>query len=191
MNIAFDIDRTIYDTDACYRRAFKTATDEHPFYGLERLGHAEELLIEDRTWFNPEFLMPNAIEQLKKLSNIASLYVCTARNSPIFRYGELLADTGLVVKDVLQCSNKAVECLNNNIDFIIDDDIINLRNHLQYIDVNPYYHTKFILYAGPGSSAYCYKQGIINPLTAKNTYVMTDWSEVHDIIHMEVTCNSL
>lgn len=187
MNIAFDIDRTVYNTDACFRDAFKKATSEYPFFGRERLGRAEELLIDDRIWFNPAYLNPVAMEILKGLSKDNSLYVCTMRNSPIYQYGELLADIGFVPKDILQCKNKAVTCFNNDIDFIIDDDMRNLESHLQYIDMNPHYTTKYILYVGEETSSAYYRQGKLNPLTVKNTYIMTEWTELPEIVN---SCNT-
>lgn len=186
MNIAFDIDRTVFDTDGCFRAAFSKACREHAFYEPERLGTAESILVDDRAWFNPEFLDKAAVAQLKSLSANNDLYVCTSHSHDVFHYGELLSDIGFPIADIIQCENKAVECLNHGIDFLIDDDMGNLEKHLSYKELNPHYKTKFIWCTSHLGVAEFYTPGKLNPLTVQDTYVMSDWSELPEIINTEV-----
>lgn len=171
MKIAVDIDNTLYDTDACSLSILKNRSREE----------AKLLADDTSTWFNPEFLIPEAVDALK---GNHTLYVCTARQTNLSRYDQLFKDTGLRFERIIQAgdySNKAQACLRNDIDILVDDNLENLRMHSLLFTIDPMYKTHFVLYLGHTSFDIDYVLGRTGK--TNNVSIMTNWNEFNSIIN--------
>ena len=79
IKLAIDIDDTTYDTRGCKEGIREIARDKFPTDVLARIKYEDELREDTNTWFNPDYLMPEAIRVLNSLQGEAELYICTAR----------------------------------------------------------------------------------------------------------------
>lgn len=156
--LAVDIDNTIYDTRRCEEDVRNLAQSKFPDDILARIKYEDKLSANHDTGFNPDYLIPAAIRVLKSLGDEVELYICTARYmTDMSYYTKLLGGTGLTFKGIIQGGDypgKAVACLKNGIDILVDDDIHNVSQHKAMMRRDPSYSTHFVYYVGH-SIAYC------------------------------------
>lgn len=156
--LAVDIDNTIYDTRRCEKDVCNLAWSKFPNDPLARIKYEDELSADDNTWFNPDYLIPEAIRALKFIGDEVELYICTARYvTDMGYYTKLLGGTGLTFKGIIQGGDypgKAQACLKNDIDILVDDDIHNVSQHKALMRRDPSYNTHFVYYVGH-SIGYC------------------------------------
>lgn len=158
IKLAVDIDNTIYDTRRCEKDVCNLAWSKFPDDPLARIKYEDELSADGNTWFNPDYLIPEAIRALKSLGDEVRLYICTARHmNDMSYYTKLLGGTGLTFKGIMQGGDypgKAQACLKNGIDVLVDDDIHNVSRHKALMRRDSSYNTHFVYYVGH-SVAYC------------------------------------
>lgn len=193
LRIAVDIDNTLYDTERCtqdvYDEANKALSDMNTdaVYIHSLYNRVNKKLDAVETWFDPKYLIPDAIAALQELGTAAELYICTARWTDLKHYDTLFAGTNLQFVDILQRDkhhgNKAIVCMQRNIDVLIDDDTSNLMHHYNLLKGNKgKYRTHFVLYTGCTtdatelSSAHCIKEH------ADTVSVMSDWRNFGQIV---------
>lgn len=179
MRIAVDMDNTLYDTNACSLDLLKHL----PKDPIVDTSGAKAKSTEVSTWFNPKYLISEAISALQGQH---SLYICTARQTSLEKYTRLFEGTGLKFEKVFQArdySNKAKACLHNNIDILVDDSLDNLRMHYMYTKTEPLYKTHFVLYLGNTGFDIDYVLDWLDKVASYNSVsVMTNWSEFNSIL---------
>lgn len=193
LRIAVDIDNTLYDTERCTQDVYDEANQALSDMGTDAVyTHSLYTRINEKldaadTWFNPKYLISEAIAALKELGNAAELYICTARYTDLGKYDALFADSGLRFAGILQRDkhhgNKAIACMQRNIDMLIDDDTMNLMYHYNLLKGNKgKYKTHFVLYTGcTGGDDELHPEYYVKE-HADTVSVMSDWRNFGQII---------
>lgn len=191
LRLAVDIDNTVYDTDRCESDIYDLVRAKYPRNDKESflasLKYEDEIRNKTETWFNPDYLIPEAIRVLQSLSDKAELYICTARYvSDLGHYTRLFKNTSLNFAGIIQgydYPNKASACLQNNIDVLVDDDLTNLLHHYQLCSVNESYRTHFIYYTGHTTQATELTPDEYRERYANRVTVMSSWDNFEDILN--------
>lgn len=193
LRIAVDIDNTIYDTDRCTKDVYDEANralsdmDMDAAYSHSLYARINEKLDANETWFNPKYLIPEAIAALQELGTAAELYICTARWVNLKYYDTLFKDTALHFADIIQrdkyYGDKACACMRTGIDVLIDDDTDNLLSHYALrrnsIEV---YKTHFVLYTGHTTGDTELSADYYREEHKDTVSVMSDWCNFGQIV---------
>lgn len=191
LRLAIDIDNTVYDTDRCESDIYDLVRAKYPRNDKESflasLKYEDEIRDKTETWFNPDYLIPEAIRVLQSLSSKAELYICTARHvSDIGHYTRLFENTGLNFEGIIQgydYPNKASACLQNNIHVLVDDDSTNLMYHYHLCDVNECYKTHFVYYTGHTTQDTEITPNKYHERYADRVTVMSSWDNFESILN--------
>lgn len=187
MKIAVDVDRTIYDTDRCTADIAKRAWEMYPSPADAKLRLKAIVKGEGdiHNWFDPAYLIPEAVDTLRELSKDNTVVICTFRQVPPRFYSELLDGTGIKISEIWQSGDyltKVGYCNNNGCDILIDDDVHNLRDHYNSCRVMPDYKLNFILYTGFAVSDSSLKESSFKENLSNSVYPMHSWSELSRIM---------
>ena len=187
MRFAVDVDRTIYDTESCVRAMIKDACAMSSSYE-ERLKALSDLYTTEPKWFDPAYLIPEAVSALRQLSREHEIYICTMRDSDRINYTSLIEALDIPVDGIWQAkdyANKAEACFFNEIDYLIDDGASHLEGHYWLCDNRPdTYKTKFILYGGFAVTDFIFKPRYFSLQHADRVALMSSWNELPDIIRV-------
>lgn len=176
LRIALDIDNTLYATDIVKQQIYAEARLAYTDI-FERIRYTDKCLDNIYNWFNPDFLIPDALKVLRPLE--AELYICTARYVDTKYYDTLFKDSGLTFTAIIQrdsYSSKAAACLSKGIDILVDDDYDNLREHCYLKQTNPDYKTHFVYYTGHTTDPFEPNECL------DSVTVMTDWNDFPNIL---------
>lgn len=193
LRIAVDIDNTIYDTDRCTKDVYDEANralsdmDMDAAYLHSLYARINEKLDANETWFNPKYLIPEAIAALQELGTAAELYICTARWVDLKYYDILFKDTALHFADIIQRNkyygDKACACMRTGIDVLIDDDTDNLLSHYALRrNSAEMYKTHFVLYTGHTTGDTELSADYYREEHKDTVSVMSDWCNFEQII---------
>ena len=191
LRLAIDIDNTVYDTDRCESDIYNLVRAKYPTRDKESflasLKYEDEIRDKTETWFNPDYLIPEAIRVLQSLSSKAELYICTARYvSDLGHYTRLFENTGLNFAGIMQSYdyfNKAEACLQNNIDVIVDDDATNLMYHYYLKARDESYRTHFVYYTGHTTQDTELTRNKYHERYADRVTVMSSWGNFKSILN--------
>lgn len=186
MLIALDVDCTLYDTRACEdaiikeaRRQFGMAKDAATFACSAR--YYQEKRNDPAVWFNPEYLITDAIAELKRYADEhddVHYIVVTARNVDKKYYDKLFAGCPLQLEGIYQRDDYAFSkfelCRELSVDALIDDNERLCREYLRSKDRKPAY----VLYTGHNKWELVYFEDII----AKVPYKMNSWRELSRVM---------
>lgn len=193
LRIAVDIDNTIYDTDRCTKDVYDEANralsdmDMDAAYLHSLYARINEKLDANETWFNPKYLIPEAIAALQELGTAAELYICTARWVDLKYYDTLFKDTALHFADIIQrdkyYGDKACACMRTGIDVLIDDDTDNLLSHYALRrNSAELYKTHFVLYTGHTTGDTELSADYYREEHKDTVSVMSDWRNFGQIV---------
>lgn len=187
MKIAVDVDRTIYDTDRCTADIAKRAWEMYPDPKDAKLRLKAIVKGEGNihNWFDPAYLIPEAVDALRELSKDNTIAICTLRRVPTRFYSELLDKTGIKISEIWQPGGyftKVGFCNDNGYNILIDDDVNNLRDHYNSCRVLPGYKLNFILYTGFSVADFSLKEDSFKENLSDSVYPMHSWSELSGIL---------
>lgn len=187
LRIAVDIDNTLYNTRQCEIDISEQSRSKFPNRDnesiLARIKYEDEIASATETWFNPHYLIQDAVEVLKSLSGKAKLFICTARQADWKYYDMLFKDTGLQFTGIIQRDDfpgKAMACLRNNIDFLVDDELRNFLEHRRLKERNPDYKTRFVYY-----TEYTRRKSLCDADPEGIALTMQTWKEFLSILYPE------
>lgn len=176
LRIALDIDNTLYATDIVKQQIYAEARLAYTDI-FERIRYTDKCLDDIYNWFNPDYLIQDALKVLRPLE--AKLYICTARYVDTKYYYTLFRDSGLTFADIIQhgsYASKAEACLFKGIDVIVDDDYNNLREHCYFKQTYPDYKTHFVYYTGHTTDPFEPNECLDSVTT------MTNWNDFPNIL---------
>lgn len=198
MKIAFDIDDTIYDTDRVSKILLDVAREEAKGKVFEdratELGYIFALYNRLRensdVWFMPCCVMQENVAELEKFRDThEDIHLCilTARIQELYLYHKMLSETNINISDDEiyqgeQGKTKAMLCVENDIDVLIDDSMSNLKEHISYARENENYNTLYILYKNPKLEKLGFYTELSKMSNMSNVKIMQDWSELEGIL---------
>lgn len=192
MLIAVDVDSTLYDTDRCTADILAEAIAKYAGNKGEMDDAARAAVDEYMEqaegsvprWFQPKYLIPEAIATLKRYQEEHTdiVYVILTKRDALHKcYEYLFKDTGLTFAAIYQARDyrsKAEACREEGIDILVDDAAENYFDHVGAQERWSDYDTRFILYTKHTT----YNSASGQRALEQARYKMTDWAQFPELL---------